>query len=175
MKFLGIDQSYSGYATTLYDADTGDHDTLVRAFNPNKYFCEAARLADVQDHLASRMFDGSIYLAAMEGYAMGAKFGREKAGELGGATKLTLWAGGYVPHIVQPSALKKFVLGEGAGRGKNLMLKGVYKKWGVDFNDDNAADSYALARLAHMLHNPTLAEHKYEQAVIRTILKEGTK
>ena len=24
----------------------------------------------------------------------------------------------------------------------------MYKRWGVEFNDDNAADSYALARLA---------------------------
>ena len=24
----------------------------------------------------------------------------------------------------------------------------IYKRWGIEFNDDNAADSYALARLA---------------------------
>jgi hypothetical protein len=28
----------------------------------------------------------------------------------------------------------------------------VYKKWGVEFTDDNAADSYALAHLAAGRH-----------------------
>jgi hypothetical protein len=28
------------------------------------------------------------------------------------------------------------------------MLLQIYKRWGIEFNDDNAADSYALARLA---------------------------
>jgi hypothetical protein len=28
------------------------------------------------------------------------------------------------------------------------MLMQIYKRWGIEFNDDNAADSYALARLA---------------------------
>jgi ABC-type uncharacterized transport system involved in gliding motility auxiliary subunit len=27
------------------------------------------------------------------------------------------------------------------------MLLHVFKKWGVEFNDDNAADSYALAHM----------------------------
>jgi hypothetical protein len=27
------------------------------------------------------------------------------------------------------------------------MLLQIYKRWGIEFNDDNAADSYALARL----------------------------
>ena len=26
-------------------------------------------------------------------------------------------------------------------------VKVIYKRWGIEFNDDNAADSYALARL----------------------------
>jgi hypothetical protein len=28
------------------------------------------------------------------------------------------------------------------------MLLQIYKKWGVEFSDDNAADAYALARLS---------------------------
>jgi hypothetical protein len=55
------------------------------------------------------------------------------------------------------------------------MLLGVFKKWGVEFSDDNAADAYSLARLAHLLSHPDLAEHKYEQEVIKTVLKDGLK
>ena len=42
--------------------------------------------------------------------------------------------------------LKKYATGKGNAK-KQEMLMQIYKRWGVEFNDDNAADSYALARL----------------------------
>jgi crossover junction endodeoxyribonuclease RuvC len=43
--------------------------------------------------------------------------------------------------------LKKYATGKGTSK-KQEMLMQIYKRWGVEFNDDNAADAYALARLA---------------------------
>jgi hypothetical protein len=40
----------------------------------------------------------------------------------------------------------------------------MYKRWGIEFNDDNAADSYALARLAAGIY-----KDKVEQAVVEQI------
>jgi crossover junction endodeoxyribonuclease RuvC len=52
-------------------------------------------------------------------------------------------------NIVPPKTLKVFIAGKGNGNcKKNLILKEVYKKWGVDFTDDNLADAYGLARYA---------------------------
>jgi Holliday junction resolvasome RuvABC endonuclease subunit len=161
---------------SLYWPETNMHETLVRSFDTGKYLSQGSRLADVYRHVREFLVDRSgPEVTAMEGYSMGSKFGREKLGELGGITKLALYDEGRMPYIVQPSTLKKFVLGGGAGRGKNLMLLGVFKKWGVEFSDDNAADAYSLARLAHLLSHPDLAEHKYEQEVIKTVLKDGLK
>jgi crossover junction endodeoxyribonuclease RuvC len=42
--------------------------------------------------------------------------------------------------------LKKFAAGKGNAK-KQEMLMQMYKRWNVEFTDDNAADSYALARL----------------------------
>jgi crossover junction endodeoxyribonuclease RuvC len=42
--------------------------------------------------------------------------------------------------------LKKFAAGKGNAKKQEMLLQ-MYKRWGVEFNDDNAADSYALARL----------------------------
>lgn len=168
MTFLGIDQSYSGFAVTVLGEN--DHDTTVKSFPPGKYKCDADRLLYVQEHLFN-IIDAAdeIDEVVMEGYAMASKFGREKAGELGGAVKLELWHHELVPHIVTPTGLKKFVLGSSAGKGKNLMLLGVFKKWGVEFNNDNAADSYACAKVAEALHKGTTL--KYEQEVIDVIMK----
>lgn len=49
--------------------------------------------------------------------------------------------------IVPPTSLKKYVTGKGQGVSKSQILLNVYKKWGVEFTDDNAADSYGLAHI----------------------------
>lgn len=48
-------------------------------------------------------------------------------------------------NVVSPPALKKFVTGKGNAK-KDLMLLKTYKKWGVEFSDDNLCDAYCLAR-----------------------------
>ena len=49
--------------------------------------------------------------------------------------------------IIPPTSLKKFVTGKGQAK-KNLMLLKVFKKWGVEFQDDNICDAYSLSRMA---------------------------
>jgi len=52
-------------------------------------------------------------------------------------------------EIISPNTLKKFVCGAGHGNAKKeLMLLNVYKKWGIEFKDNNLADAYGLARMA---------------------------
>ena len=91
------------------------------------------------------------------------------SGELFCAVRLTLRAvygpscAGY-PVQCPPSTLKKYVTGQGTKVAKNMMLLHTYKKWGVTFNDDNAADSYGLARIASKS-----ADLAYEKAVLKTL------
>lgn len=148
---LGIDQSYTGFAITavrtegepvfhqwLYSSQGTGVERLVQI--RDVYF--AAVAADLH------LWDIDVSTAALEGYAAGAKFGRELAGELGGLTKVWLYDRyGLDPISVSPSSLKKYVTGKGTGVAKNQMLLYTYKKWGVEFHDDNLADSYGLARL----------------------------
>ena len=49
--------------------------------------------------------------------------------------------------IIPPNTLKKFITGKGNAK-KELMLLKVYKRWGVEFNDNNMADAYSLAKKA---------------------------
>jgi crossover junction endodeoxyribonuclease RuvC len=50
-------------------------------------------------------------------------------------------------RIIAPGTLKKFVTGTGKGK-KELMLLKVYKKWNVEFDNNNLCDAYSLARMA---------------------------
>ena len=86
-------------------------------------------------------------LVAIEGYAMGAKYGREMAGELGGHLKLKLWLAGIPYIIVPPTSVKKYVLDKGVAP-KELMMMTVLKRWGYEAPDNNACDAYCLARIA---------------------------
>lgn len=149
---VGIDQSYSGFGFAAVSTE-GDLDhgcALLKGTGEG-----AARLVGIRlelDNLVSSllMAGHEITAVAMEGYANGAKFGRELAGELGGMVKTYLFESlPFVPvHVVPPTRLKKYVTGKGTGVQKNQMLLQVYKKWGVEFHDDNLADAFSLAHLA---------------------------
>jgi Holliday junction resolvasome RuvABC endonuclease subunit len=43
--------------------------------------------------------------------------------------------------------LKKYAAGKGNAKKQEMLLQ-IYKRWGLEFNDDNAADAYSLGRLA---------------------------
>jgi hypothetical protein len=164
---LGIDQSYSGFAVTALSA-TGDAVYYSWVLKPDG--TGILRLAAIQEFLESLIFDllqvgYKIEATCMEGYAYGAQMAH-MAGELGGAVKMALLRSFHTeeskfPLIVPPANLKKYVTGKGTGVQKNQMLLNIYKKWGIEFTDDNAADSYALARLVS-----GRADTAYEQETV---------
>lgn len=49
-------------------------------------------------------------------------------------------------EVIAPTSLKKFVFKGNAK--KELMLLKIFKRWGTEFEDNNLADAYALARMA---------------------------
>lgn len=86
----------------------------------------------------------------VEGYSMHGKGDLTIAPELGGIVRLELLGFGRI-HEIPPAALKKFATGKGNAPKDSVMLN-VYKRWGVDFGDNNLADAYVLARIALHLH-----------------------
>jgi hypothetical protein len=148
--WVGIDQSYSGFAITVLGEDSSYQTTVAKFDNSG-----GERLSEVQAHLQETLDKTKeccqVQDVAMEGYAYGSIMAN-KLGELGGVVKLTLHetdglGDGKNPMIVPPTSLKKYVTGRGTGVQKNQMLLQVYKKWNIEFPDDNAADSYGLAHI----------------------------
>ncbi len=152
--YLGIDQSYTGFAITALN-DEG-HFTTV--FKPDSSGID--RLKDLQANLIDALVNYEIIDVAMEGYAFGSQMAN-MLGELGGMVKLTLRDFGVYPLIVPPTSLKKYVSGKGTGVPKSHILLYVYKKWGIDMPDDNAADSYSLARLVAGMHSLSYEKEVY--------------
>lgn len=156
---IGIDQSLTGFAVTALNVDSPEcYETWVY----KSPYSGVRRLADIQWWLESK-FDwldrqnNRIVEIAMEGTVL-ASHSALVLGELAGMVKLACWNyfdATYVPSPdnlrvplqIPPMTLKKYATGKGNAK-KQEMLMQIYKRWGIEFNNDNAADSYALARLA---------------------------
>jgi crossover junction endodeoxyribonuclease RuvC len=169
--YVGIDQSLTAFAAVAV-AGTEDKD-------PKRYLYKPAskgvrRLRAIQDGLTDWLkeleWDMPIRHVAMEGYANGAKFGREAMGECGAAVKLALldWYSPEkelsYPTIIEPMQVKSFA---GCGNSKQEMLLTVYKKWGVEFRDDNLADAFVIAMVAASLELG--ARFEYQKAVLAKV------
>lgn len=158
---LGIDQSLTGFALTALMVDDPSVFTTWVYKSDKK---GVARLSDIRwwlmdkfDHIAK---NGDIVEVAMEGTVL-ASHSALVLGELAATVKLACWdyfdgnLNRYIPypdHLrtplqIPPMTLKKYAAGKGNAK-KQEMLMQIFKRWGIEFNDDNAADSYALARLA---------------------------
>jgi Holliday junction resolvasome RuvABC endonuclease subunit len=159
---IGIDQSLTGFAFTAINvANPSIYETWVY----RSPFNGVQRLDDIQTF----MFDKFKYLKdkkcniteiAMESPFLGSP-STLPLSELSAAVKLFLYnhfdgVTNYnpappqrlrTPLVVPPLTLKKYATGKGTSKKQEMLLQ-MYKRWGVEFNDDNAADSYALARLA---------------------------
>lgn len=159
---IGIDQSLTGFAMTAVNVDRPEcYETWVY----KSPYRGIQRLADIQDWMFSKFEvlkeqSNSITDIAMEGTVLASQSALV-LGELAAAVKLFMYEHFYdimnynpappqhlrTPLQIPPMTLKKYAAGKGNAK-KQEMLMQIYKRWGIEFNDDNAADSYALARLA---------------------------
>lgn len=153
---IGIDQSYSGFAITALN-DTGYRTTVYKSDRRG-----VDRLFDIRYHIVFQLKHYKILDVAIEGYAFGSQMAN-MLGELGGMVKLTLLEFGVYPLIVPPTVLKKYATGKGQGISKSQILMNVYKKWGVEFSDDNAADSYVLAHIVSGKHSLAYEKEVYDK------------
>jgi crossover junction endodeoxyribonuclease RuvC len=122
-------------------------------------------LIDTLDYVSE---DHGIVDIAMEGSVL-ASHAALVLGELAAVVKMAIYdyfgedENCRYPLKIPPMTLKKYATGKGNAK-KQEMLMQIYKRWGIEFNDDNAADAYALGRLAGKT-----AIDKIEEAVAKQI------
>jgi Holliday junction resolvasome RuvABC endonuclease subunit len=156
---IGIDQSLTGFALTVLDSkEPLLHLTWVYK---SPYF-GIERLADIRQWLVDHLsyiedeLEANILDIAMEGTVL-ASHAALVLGELSATVRLAIYDffdeedERRFPLKIPPMTLKKYAAGKGNAKKQEMLLQ-IYKRWGVEFNDDNAADSYALARLASGNH-----------------------
>lgn len=150
---IGIDQSLTGFAFSAVSVESpSEHMTWVY----KSPYSGVQRLYDISEWMRGRfaaLAENPITDIAMEG-TVNASFSASALGELAATVKLTLWVMFShkkpllaTPLQIPPMTLKKYATGKGTAKKQEMLLQ-IYKRWGIEFNDDNAADAYSLARLA---------------------------
>ena len=149
---IGIDQSLTGFALSVVSVkDPTKHKTWVY----KSPFFGIERLADIREWLLEKFsflekeMNVKIVDIAMEGTVL-ASHAALILGELSATVRMAIYDyfddDRRYPLKVPPMTLKKFAAGKGNAKKQEMLLQ-IYKRWGIEFTDDNAADSYALARL----------------------------
>jgi Holliday junction resolvasome RuvABC endonuclease subunit len=125
------------------------------------------RKKEVQNEDMVEASRNQINLIAIEGYSMGSQKGQVfSIGELGGIIKYFMWISDIEIIIVPPQTLKKFVAGKG-GFKKNMMMMKAFKKYGIDFKNDDECDAFCLAKMGQAYLEGT--NIKYEQEALKKV------
>lgn len=165
---VGIDQSLGGFGLVVYERG-GKHRSYLGSWKkvPEHGIDRLAQIG-MWLHTLVDECPAEIQLVVMEGYARARRNGREEAGELSAIVRMTLRGFGHYPVIVSPDGLKKFVTGKGGAQKSDIKLA-VFKKWGVEFWDENEADAYGLARMAAAIQWGDDDLTAYQREVLRAL------
>ena len=90
---------------------------------------------------------------------------------LGTVVRMALYERGLPFFIIMPTQLKKYITGKGTGP-KGIVIREVFKKWGVDAKDDNQADACVLSHIAEALLVTSDTLLKYQIEVIEKVKEE---
>lgn len=159
--FIGIDPSLSGTGLVTLDENCnivkevlisstkikGDHEVERRI----SYIIK--QLSFIKNYNYFDEKEKNYSIITIEDISFGSRGqGADQLAGLNYVIRLFLLDNNFDFSTVSPSKLKKFVTGVGNCK-KNLMLKEVYKKWKIDYSDDNLCDAYSLARYSYELYN----------------------
>lgn len=142
MKIMGIDQSFSGTGVCILDNEKMTLSKLIVPTTKGVY-----RLVEIKNALVGIYKETSPDFVYMEKYM----FTPQRAmafelGELAGAIKAAFVEMGKIPVVVYTTHLKKFITGSGVAE-KSLILLKVFKKFGIEFNNNNLADAFLIAKI----------------------------
>lgn len=153
--FLGFDPSLCSSGLTLLD----DESNLTVSTTLSVPQVGVERLAFLRAKLHQTLDNYEITFAAIEAPSMNSAVGLlHDLGCWHGQVLLYLYDRGIPCVSVSPTQTKKYVSGSGKSAGKAVILLDVYKYYGVEFRQDDLADSYVIANIAKDYYSAYIEE-----------------
>jgi Holliday junction resolvasome RuvABC endonuclease subunit len=145
-KFVGLDLSY--VATGLIVLDSNGEILEQKLINTDSKYDTEDRIIQIIDEILFIPKIMGLGGVCIEGPAYSSRGNQVlQMGALNFFVRIFLRRKNIKFRVVPPPTLKKWVAGNGRA-AKEMMLLYVYKRWGVEFTDNNLADAYGLARIA---------------------------
>jgi len=150
--FCGIDPSLTGTGVVIIgeDLEIIEQKLISTKLKDQEYDIEIRMKYIVTEMEFIKKYNSKV--VCIEGLSFNSK--GQKAAELFGlAYLIRMWMleNDILFKEVPPTVLKKFITGKGQCQ-KDLMLLKTYKKFGIEFSDNNLCDAYGMARYGAELY-----------------------
>jgi crossover junction endodeoxyribonuclease RuvC len=147
--FCGIDASFTGCAVSIIDESCNLIESNIFSTKPTHTEIDIElRVKELLNNvifLLEKYLSDELYVC-IEGLSFASKGqGFVQQAVLNYSIRMWLLDNNIKFKAPAPTSLKKFVCTGNAK--KELMLKEVYKKWGMDFSNNDECDAYSLARI----------------------------
>ena len=145
--YVGLDCSLTGTGVAILDEDTPVLLDIIKT-TPEKFKDEMSRMIYIRDMILSKI-PPNVELIGIEdtfvpfnSRGIGAALSLSR---LAGIIRAGLYEAGFKYLVIQPTSLKKFVLGKGVGEKDTLMLE-VLSRWGIKIAENNISDAFCMAK-----------------------------
>jgi len=147
--YMGIDLSLRGTGISIIDKDKIVNQFLIST-TPKQV--TEGRLIEIGDTIKKILKKYPPILINIEGLAFGAR--GQRMFELAGLhyyIRIMVKQLEYPYIVTPPTEVKKWVTGKG-NCNKDVMLMKVFKKYGIEFTDNNLCDAFCLARYGEFIN-----------------------
>lgn len=170
--YVGLDLSLASTGFCLKRGEILEAVTIKT--DPKTCPNDLARLRHISDKIMGKIPKGTKMICIEDFFTPANPFQIGAAislAMLGATVRMALYEAGFPMFIVHASQLKKFATGKGSGQ-KSIVVREVFRQWGLEAKDDNQADACALCYMAKALCEPTEGLPKYQQDVVKTVSKD---
>jgi Holliday junction resolvasome RuvABC endonuclease subunit len=158
-RVMGLDLSLTASGIEILDYDGERAYGCVVGYSLKKATDESRvkRLISMVEEIIGLVGEYEVKHVAVEDYAYGSRYGREKLAELHGIIKVELYRKfGIVVEPVPPKRARMVVFGKGKGGIKKVQVRPLLERYGIYIDDGDRRDAYVVAR--YMLWRVTHGE-----------------
>jgi Holliday junction resolvasome RuvABC endonuclease subunit len=142
---------------------------------PEDFPNDLARMIHIRDVVTKRIPDDAKMVGIEDMFAGPNMGAGQRLAMLGAIVRVALYERGLSLVVIAPSTLKKFILGKGVGE-KSLVLRAVYKAYGLECANDNEADAVCLCAIGEQFFGALRGGSmegvpKYQQEVVKKLME----
>jgi len=171
--FCGLDLSFTSSGWSSKRDNNITFGTVKT--EPKDFENDLVRIIHIRDAVLSKI-PVDVSMICVEDFFAGMHPGSgTRLAMLASAVRLALYERKMAFMVVSPNSLKKWIMGKGVGQ-KDLIVREVYKRYGIETKNDDESDAVVLACIAEHFLKVLKGEKadnapKYQQEVVHNMME----